>query len=116
MMRGASCCSASPMCVVPLAGQVYWATPGGGVEEGETYEAAAVRELQEETGLVVEDVGPEIWRQEVIFQTPDGEYRLFEERYFRVRAPHDQVSPRRLDRTGTRGDGRAPLVDSPGPG
>jgi ADP-ribose pyrophosphatase YjhB (NUDIX family) len=28
-----------------LAGHDYWATPGGGLEEGETFEAAAVREL-----------------------------------------------------------------------
>lgn len=29
-----------------------WSLPGGRVEPGETYEAAAVRELSEETGLI----------------------------------------------------------------
>jgi 8-oxo-dGTP diphosphatase len=41
----------------PLKG--HWSLPGGMVEVGEPLEAALTREMQEETGLVV-DVGPMI--------------------------------------------------------
>ncbi|GAB3622910.1 NUDIX hydrolase [Mariniluteicoccus endophyticus] len=44
-----------------LPEQAWWVTPGGGIDPGETPAQAAVRELQEETGLVIEEdrlVGP----------------------------------------------------------
>jgi len=37
-----------------------WIAPGGGLEAGETHEAAAARELWEETGLRL-DPGPCVW-------------------------------------------------------
>lgn len=38
-----------------------WITPGGGVDPGESHEQAAIRELFEETGLVVDTVGEPVW-------------------------------------------------------
>ncbi|HSN43353.1 MAG TPA: NUDIX domain-containing protein [Propionibacteriaceae bacterium] len=46
-------------------GSSWWFTPGGGIDEGETPIEAAVRELEEETGLRVESsqvVGPILTR------------------------------------------------------
>jgi 8-oxo-dGTP pyrophosphatase MutT (NUDIX family) len=41
-----------------LPNMTFWATPGGGVEPGETLVAAAHRELQEELGIAVALAGP----------------------------------------------------------
>ncbi len=36
-----------------VSGRIFWEPPGGGIKRGESPRAAAVRELAEETGLVV---------------------------------------------------------------
>lgn len=46
---------------VPFA---RWITPGGGVDPGESHHDAAVRELFEETGLVVDELDEPIWSHE----------------------------------------------------
>lgn len=43
------------------SGIARWLTPGGGVDPGESHAAAARRELFEETGLDVADLGAPVW-------------------------------------------------------
>lgn len=45
----------------------FWANPGGGIEGTESRLAALQRELREETGLVIDDLGPELWTKTAIF-------------------------------------------------
>jgi 8-oxo-dGTP pyrophosphatase MutT (NUDIX family) len=75
-----------------LAGEDYWATPGGGLEDGETFKPAAIRELLEETGIRVKDIGPEVSRREVVLQLPDGERVIADERYFLVKSDDASLS------------------------
>jgi len=74
-----------------LAGKVHWATPGG-VEDGETFAEAAMRELREETGIhAAQIVGP-VGRREMRLQLPDGEWVLAVEQYFVAHTGTESIS------------------------
>ncbi|MGR7002592.1 NUDIX hydrolase [Yinghuangia aomiensis] len=60
---------------------IWWDLPGGGLDPGETYVDAAVREIFEETGLRLDpaDVGSPIWRRSSTWTR--GEFRRVQHEY-----------------------------------
>lgn len=69
---------------------VMWMTPGGGLEPGETYEQAAVRELAEETGIFA-PLGPCVWVRRHV-ATWGGHRFDSRQRFFVVRVPDARVA------------------------
>lgn len=77
-----------------LPGSMWWVTPGGGIDDGETPRAAAQRELCEETGLRIEEealLGPVAVR--TVTHGYSDRVRVQKEWFFRVEVERFEVRP-----------------------
>ncbi|MBD8659636.1 NUDIX domain-containing protein [Frigoribacterium sp. CFBP 8754] len=73
------------------SGAARWITPGGGVDPGESHEEAAVRELHEETGQVVAEVGPVVRVDDFEVPWDAADHTHGHAEFFVVRLPHFEV-------------------------
>jgi 8-oxo-dGTP pyrophosphatase MutT (NUDIX family) len=78
----------------------WWFAPGGEVERDETHEAALVRELHEETGLVLDQatLAPPVWTRDYLF-TWQGQVERHLERFYLVRVTEHSVDTSQFEPT-----------------
>jgi 8-oxo-dGTP pyrophosphatase MutT (NUDIX family) len=69
----------------PATRHIFWLMPGGGLDPGETFAQAALRELHEETGITA-PIGPCVWYRRHPHLWNGRESDQFE-KFFLVRIP-----------------------------
>jgi TDG/mug DNA glycosylase family protein len=76
----------------PVRREVWWITPGGGVDPDEADETALRRELLEEVGLPLAELGPVVWEREIVLPRDLAIVRQ-RERFYLLRVEKLEVTP-----------------------
>lgn len=80
-----------------LPGSRFWQPPGGGIDEGETDDVAAARELYEETGLEVDPASlGEVIATRTVTHGYSDRILIQDEVFYRIEVPHFTATPAAL--------------------